>query len=164
MSASLRQRALGVERAPAVCFPSRVSALVTFVGPVSCHFEAICPLPLRLSGDDGAVEGTTLIVDFAASLPGSLPAALHDVELEVPPDLFDASTRGTPRTYLLNMSGKRYAISATRLMIHKDVSNLFQTVIPPRAVRWRTRLFWNAVFILMRLPLGRALLLRRYHG
>jgi hypothetical protein len=49
-----------------------------------------------------------------------------------------------------------------RAMLHRDAEALAEAAIPPRAVRWRTRLFWRVVFLLMRTAYGRSLLLRRY--
>ena len=93
-----------------------------------------------------------------------MPTPLQDAELEAPLDLFDRSSHNTPRTYLLNSAGKRRAISASRLMIHRDLRDRMHAVIPPRSVRIRTKLFWKLVFLMMRMPYGSALLLRRYGG
>ncbi len=138
--------------------------LVAFSGPVTYRYDHGTPLPLQLRGIEGGVEGTIAIAQFAGTVPDNMPSTMYQAELEAPPDLFDSGSRSTLRTFFLNVAGKRYSISASRLVLHRDVRELIRTVIPARKVRWRTRVFWRAVFELMRLPFGRRLLLSRYRS
>jgi hypothetical protein len=49
-----------------------------------------------------------------------------------------------------------------RVFVHEDVATAVEAVVPPRAVPWSRRLFWELVFVLMRHRPTRDWLLRRY--
>lgn len=127
-----------------------------FNGPVSFSYDGVGPLPGEVRGS-AAEPDTTLLVRMAAR-PGDFPDTLQDVILFAP-----AAAQGASQVaaWSLSVAGRVMPLTSPPV-IHRDAQALAEAVIRPRAVRWRTRIFWRLVFVLMNFSVGRALLLRLY--
>lgn len=127
---------------------------IVFSGIAQLRQGLAGPLPCELRGSAAAPENLPLLLRFALRGTVTLPAQLQDARLDCTgPDACGLSARNLPQ-----------AVPVSAAMLHRDAESLAEKVIPPRKLRWRTRLFWRLVFLLMSFPAGRALLLRRYQN
>jgi hypothetical protein len=107
-------------------------------------------LQWRLSGR--LASGGSLLVDVSGPSATVLPARLADALLE--PDGSDG--------WRLSGGGHSFPLPHSQVFVHEDLGAAMRAAIPPRRVPWSRRLFWNAVFLLMRSDTTRSWLLRRY--
>lgn len=128
---------------------------IRFSGPASLRQGLAGPLGCELRGSTADAPGLPALLRFAPQAAVTLPDTLQDAEL-------CATGAAASAGLLLRAANLPQPVALRDAMLHRDATALAEAVIPPRAVRWRTRLFWRLVFLLMSFPAGRRLLLRRY--
>jgi hypothetical protein len=120
-----------------------------------------------LQGLERGRDGVGLLVHLVGVGAELLPHTLHDAELRAGDAIAttapgDSTNVAAQLSCVLQAQGQRFALDAVSLTIHRDLQAIAEAAIAPRAVRWRTRLLWRLVFLLMRFRFGQRLLLRRY--
>lgn len=140
---------------------------IQFAETAQLRCDGVGPLPCELSGHDVANPQLPLNIRFAADGANLLPQQLHAALLLAPgmpvdDPLLDEPHADTRVSWRLRYSGGQLRIAPAHLVLHEDARALVAAVVPARQIRWRTRMLWNIVFVMMRSARGRALLLRRY--
>jgi hypothetical protein len=110
------------------------AAPIRFQGWISCRRDGEGPLGLILVGS--TLDRPDEVVHFAFSCraPGDMPDALEDATVE----------RLDDRRWRI-ASGAREWVVEGAAHLHREIAGAFYRAIPPRAVPWRKRLFWQVV-------------------
>lgn len=133
-----------------------MSSTPHFSGSAQLRQDLDGPLDCELRGVASDNPQMPLLLRFALRQPARLPSTLQDAQLRA---AAGGSNGGDCELRAANLP---QPLALRAAVLHRDAEALAERVIAPRAVRWRTRMFWRVVFLLMRTSYGRALLLRRY--
>jgi len=105
---------------------------IQFRGWIACRRDGEGPLGLILIGATVDQPGEVAYLAFSAPAPADFPDALEDVRVE---RIGEASYRIISRSKEWSIEGVAH--------LHREVGKAFYQAIPPRAVPWPKRLFWQ---------------------
>jgi hypothetical protein len=111
-----------------------MSATTRFAGWISCRRDASGPLGLTLVGRTADRPDEVVHFAFSCSAPVDMPDALEDVVVE----------QLGERRYRVSNGEQEWVLEAAG-HLHREIAAAFYRAIPPRAVPWRKRVFWQVV-------------------
>ena len=109
-------------------------APIRFRGWVSCRRDGEGPLGLILVGRTMDRPDEVVHLAFSSRAPGDLPDALEDAIVE----------RVGERRWRVASGGREWLLEGAA-HLHREIAGAFYRAIPPRAVPWRKRIFWQVV-------------------
>jgi len=109
-------------------------APVRFKGWISCRRDGEGPLGLILVGRTVDRPDEVVHYAFSCRAPVDMPEALEDATVE----------RVDERRYRISSGDQEWVLEASG-HLHREIATAFYRAIPPRAVPWRKRVFWQVV-------------------